>query len=161
VERYHLRMTERAIRGRKKQLDLLETRIHMTLAMCNGDDPYLVEVNHAFDRSAMRLYFHCAPEGKKLDYLRSNPRVWGQVLEDDGYVEGRCDYSYRSVMFGGIASPVTSLSEKKHALTLMIDKMDADPAAMKKRLLNPERLKTVTVYRIEISEISGKQSVRK
>ena len=35
--------------------------------------PYGVAVSHAVEGD--KIYFHCAPEGRKLDNLRENPRV--------------------------------------------------------------------------------------
>jgi hypothetical protein len=158
---YHLRMAERAIKSSKVTLDLLARSKYMTVAMCRGSEPYLVTVNHSFDKKTMCLYFHCAPSGKKLDFLDANPRVWGQVLRDNGYIEGKCDYAYRTVMFSGRASRVVRVAEKRRALDLMMDKLEAEDSALRKRLLTDERLKAVTVWRIRISGMSGKESVRR
>ena len=50
--------------------------------------------------------------------LRANPRVWGQVIEDRGYLPGQCAHAYRSVMFEARAEFVTDLQEKRRALAL-------------------------------------------
>jgi nitroimidazol reductase NimA-like FMN-containing flavoprotein (pyridoxamine 5'-phosphate oxidase superfamily) len=158
VEKYHMRRPEKAIKSRRRMVELIDQQEHMTIAMCKGARPYLVTVNHSLDREAMCLYFHCASKGKKVDYLKANPRVWGQVMQDDGYIEGECDYAYGTVMFSGDAEFVVDLEEKRHALELMIDKLDADPARMKKRSLTNNKLRKVTVCRIRIGEMSGKES---
>ncbi len=159
MEKYHMRMRERAIGSRKRMLDLVELQGHMTIAMCRAGKPYLVTVNHSFDRRAMRLYFHCAPKGKKVDYLKANPKVWGQVIKDNGYIQGKCDYAYKTVMFSGTAEFIRDLAEKKHALDMMIDKLESAPAAIKKRLLTDKKLKEVAICRIRIEGLSGKESV--
>ena len=41
--------------------------------------------------------------------LRANPSVWGQVIEDRGYLPGQCSHAYRSVMFEARAEFVTDL----------------------------------------------------
>jgi len=43
------------------------------LVMCQGFVPYAVPMNHAWSEG--RLYFHCAPTGRKLDVIRANSRV--------------------------------------------------------------------------------------
>jgi len=107
----------------------------------------------------MCLYFHCAPMGRKVDYLKANPKVWGQVMRDNGYIQGKCDYAYETVMFSGSAEFVHDLSEKRHALDMMIDKLESARVAMKKRLLTNKKLNEVAVCRIRIEGLSGKESV--
>lgn len=157
MDKYHMRRPEKAIKSRRRMVELIEQAEHMTIAMCKGSKPYLVTVNHSLDREAMCLYFHCASKGKKFDYLKSNPRVWGQVMQDNGYIDGECDYAYRTVMFSGTTEFVSDLEEKRHALDLMIDKLDADPAGMKKKSLTDDKLRTVAICRIRIGDLSGKE----
>jgi nitroimidazol reductase NimA-like FMN-containing flavoprotein (pyridoxamine 5'-phosphate oxidase superfamily) len=157
MEKYHMRRPEKAIKSRRRMIELIEQQEHMTIAMCKGSKPYLVTINHSLDRDAMCLYFHCASKGKKFDYLKANPRVWGQVMQDNGYIEGECDYAYRTVMFSGTTEFVTDLEEKRHALDLMIDKLEADPARMKKQSLTDDKLRKVAVCRVRIGDLSGKE----
>jgi nitroimidazol reductase NimA-like FMN-containing flavoprotein (pyridoxamine 5'-phosphate oxidase superfamily) len=62
------------------------------------DEPYLVSLSHGYDEAKNCLYFHCAPEGKKLIYQKANNKVWGQAVLDFG-VTDECDYAYTSVHF--------------------------------------------------------------
>ena len=156
---YHMRRHERAIGSKKRMLDLIERQEHITIAMCKAGEPYLVTINHSFDRKAKCLYFHCAPKGKKIDYLEANPKVWGQVIEDNGYINGECDYAYKTVMFSGEAEFVRDIAEKRHALEMMIDKLESAPIVMKKRSLTDKKLKKVAICRIRIEGMSGKESV--
>lgn len=156
--KYHMRRSEREIKGEKKLLAVLRRGKHMTIAMCKEGEPYLVTVNHSLDEKARCLYFHCAQNGKKVDFLRSNPSVWGQVIEDMGYIQGECDYSYRAVMFGGKAEFVSDSREKRRALILLIDKLDEHPEATKRRFMVPSALQGVAVCRIQIESMTGKES---
>ena len=61
------------------------------------------------------LYFHCAPEGKKLDYMQANPHVWGQAIIDHGYVEGKCNHLYVTAMFEG-THLAESIDEKRRIM---------------------------------------------
>lgn len=151
-----MRRSEKEIRNEKELLDLLDRGKHLTLAMCKDGQPYLVTVNHALDRKARCLYFHCAQEGRKIDFLKANPQVWGQVLDDRGYIDGECDYAYATVMFGGKVEFVTDVREKRRALVSMIDKLDSKPESTKKTLIVPASLQGVLICRIRIESLSGK-----
>jgi nitroimidazol reductase NimA-like FMN-containing flavoprotein (pyridoxamine 5'-phosphate oxidase superfamily) len=156
---YHMRRTEREITSRKEMTDLLSGLPHVTFAMCKDGTPYLVTVNHAYDREANRIYFHCARSGKKLDFIKANPRVMGQVIEDRGYVKDECDYDYRTVHFEGVASEVTSSRERLRALALLVAKFEADTDEARKRFIKAASFKRVAVYRIDIDRMTGKMRV--
>ena len=158
MDEYHVRRSEKEIKGRKQLLDILERGKHMTIAMCREGEPYLVTVNHFLDREAMCLYFHCAQNGKKMDFLKANPVVWGQVLEDRGYVEGVCEYSYCTVMFRGRVEFVSNMKEKRRALTGMISRLDRTPDATNKRFVVPSALQGVAICKVLIGSMSGKDS---
>lgn len=156
---YHVRDAERAIESDEEMLGILSRGKFMTLAMCQDGHPYLVSMNYSFDRERMFLYFHCASEGRKLDVIVSNPEVWGQVVEDLGYLLGKCDYGYRTVMFWGKAALVEDLGEKQKALEMMIDRYESDPADVRKRLIKDTRLREVTVVRLSVDGMTGKQNL--
>ena len=126
--------------------------------MCRDDEPYLVTVNHAFDASEEAFYFHCASEGKKLEILEENPRVWGQVLVDDGYIQGECNHAFRSVHFEGRAEVVADHAEKVRALTLMIDQLETDPAPVRERTVEAGKIGDVTIVRVRVAAFTGKKT---
>ncbi len=154
---YHLRRSEKAIGEPGELRAIIAGQKHMTLALCRGDEPYLVTVNYAYDPAESCFYFHCALEGKKIDYLRANPTVWGQVLEDRGPLTGQCDWSYRTVQFRGLAEFVVGSEGKRRALSLLIDHLEPDPEPLKQRLLKG-RLEKVGVVRVRVLAMSGKQA---
>ncbi len=153
---YHLRRQEHAITERSTLLEIIAGQKYLTLALCRDDVPYLVTINYGFDPDADCFYMHCAGAGKKLDYWRANPRVWGQVLEDRGYAAGACDHAYRSVQFRGRVAFVEQVEEKQRALSLMIEQLEPDPATVAAHLLKPARIAGVTVVRIDVEAFSGK-----
>lgn len=156
---YHLRRLEKAITERETMLAIIHAEKYLTLALCRDNEPYLVTMNYGFDAAANCFYLHCADEGKKIDYWRSQPVVWGQILDDHGYVAGACDHAYRTVQFKGRVTFVEATAEKRRALSLMIDQLEPDPTSVKARLLSPERLANVTIVRIDIKSLSGKENV--
>ena len=155
-ESYHLRRIDRDMPDRADQLTVLRGQQYLSLALAHDNQPYLVSLNYAFSEPENCFYVHSATEGRKLDYLRANPRVWGQVVEDHGYMTGQCSHAYRSVMFAAHAQFVEDLEEKRRALALMIDHADPDPEPLKQRLVATADLKSVLVIRLMVESMSGK-----
>ena len=121
---------------------------------CN-DEPYLVSLSHGYDQTKNCLYFHCAPEGKKLIYAKANPKVWGQAVLDFGVTE-ECDYAYTSVHFSGKFSLITDTAEKQHAMEILVRQVSLNPEA-KLAKIKPEKLASTTMGKIDITYISGKK----
>jgi len=89
--RHHMRRQDRAMPDRAEQLDVIRGSRFLTLAMSRDNQPYLVSLCYAFDERENCFYAHGATAGKKLEYVRANPRVWGQVLDDAILVlDGQC-----------------------------------------------------------------------
>jgi len=103
------------------------------------------------------FYFHCSKSGKKIDYLRSNPVVWGQIIEDGGYVEGECEHRYLCVHFKGRATILEDDEDVKKALVLLIDQQEDDPDPVKKRNIETGEYTGVIMVRIDVDGFSGKR----
>jgi hypothetical protein len=155
--RYHPLRIEKEITDRNELLAIIRGRQFLTIAMCGDNEPYLVTLNYAFAEKEECFYVHCANAGKKLNILRANPRVWGQIVEDRGYVKGQCTHAYRAVMFEGMAEFIDAPEEKRRALDMMIERFEPDPTEMKARL-TPAVLMKTTVLRFRVVGMSGKQS---
>ncbi len=93
---FHVRRKEREITDPDEMRQVLKATKYVTVALCMDNEPYLVSLSHGYDETKNCLYFHCAPEGKKLIYAKANPNVWGQAVLDFGVTE-ECDYAYTSV----------------------------------------------------------------
>ena len=159
MKKYHLRRKDKAIKGEKLMLDFLEGQQTVTIALSKGDIPYLFTADYGFDRDSKSIFIHCASKGKKVDYIKKNPRVWGQVMQDMGYVQGDCDHKYRTVQFWGKASLVTDLERKREALCVMIDQLEEDNETGKKEFIRGKKFKDVLIIRIDIEGLSGKESL--
>lgn len=155
-DKYHLRRIERDMPERADQLDVLRAQKFLSLAMSHDNQPYLVSLNYAYSEAENCFYVHSAPEGRKLDYLRSNPSVWGQVIEDRGYLVGQCSHAYRSVMFQSQAEFIEDLQDKRRALSLLIDHADPDPEPLKQKLVATADLNQVVVIRLAVQWMGGK-----
>ncbi len=157
MKAYHLRRAEKAITEPAELWEIIRGQQHLTLALCRAGEPYLVTVNYGYDEAGNRFYFHCARQGRKIDYLRANPIVYGQILEDSGYLAGECDHAARTVQFRAHAYFVEDAEAKKRALTLMIDQLEPDPEPVKARTLTPARIAGVTIVELRIEMLTGKR----
>ncbi|MFB3891181.1 MAG: pyridoxamine 5'-phosphate oxidase family protein [Phycisphaerae bacterium] len=155
--RYHPRRMEKEITDLATMLAIIRGQKILTLAMCLDGRPYLVTMDYGFSEAEDCFYFHCALEGKKIDILRANPNVWGQVLEDRGYLVGKCSHAYRTVMFEGVAEMVEDADTKKQALELMIQQLEPDPAPLMSKL-DAKAIAGTGIIRIRVTAMSAKQS---
>ncbi len=137
---------------------ILDRAQYVKLAMSLDNEPYLVTVNHFYDRTRNCIYFHCAQEGKKVDILRVNPIVWGQALLDYGYAQGECTHLYATTHFRGHARPVDDLREKEYALRQMAYKLDLDPERVIAEQVTETAVQRVNIIRIDVAYMSGKKS---
>ena len=153
-----IRRKEKEITDAKEMKQILKEAKYVTVAMCLDDEPYLVTLSHGYDEKQNCIYFHCAPEGKKISILYANNRVWGQALVDRGYVQGVCDHMYACTQFKGRVTFVENLTEKEHALKVMIESLDDNPEEIIKKQLLPRSIQRVRIERIDIDYMSGKKA---
>lgn len=127
---------------------------YMVLSMTGTDGlPYSVPLTPV--RSGEDIYFHCAPEGEKVDALRANPRVAMCFVGEAETVPRKFTARYSSVLARGTASEVTDEEEKREALRLLC--LRHCPADMDRF---DEVLKAwlpgTAVWRIHIDSATGK-----
>ena len=156
---FHVRRKDREISDPEEMRKVLKTTQYVTVALCMDNEPYLVSLSHGYDETKNCIYFHCAPEGKKLVYQKVNNRVWGQAVLDFG-VTDECDYVYTSVHFRGKMNLISDLSEKQHAIEVLVRQLSLDPEK-KLAQIKPEKLEKTTVGRIDIESMTGKKGAPK
>lgn len=156
-KKYHMHKVEGEITDPAAIEAILLEGKYATLALCREQEPYVVTMNYGYDAEARTLFFHSAPEGLKLDFVRANPSTCGTVIVDEGYVHGKCTHAYRSVVFWGQLELLADLDDKRAGLSCLIDHLEEDAGAVRKRLLSdPARLANVAVLKLTIDEITGK-----
>ena len=125
------------------------------IALCENDKPYLVPV--CFGYADHTLYFHSAPEGKKLDILRKNNNVCFEMEIDTSAVENdkACAWSfrYKSVIGYGKALFVKDPALKQKALEIILSQY-----SNRKFEIPENELRKTEVLKVEIDEITGKKS---
>ena len=152
---FHVRRKDREITNVAELKRILKTTTYVTIALCMDNEPYLVSLSHGYDEKRNCIYFHCASEGKKLIYAKSNNKVWGQAVQDYG-VTDECDYAYKSVHFSGRLFLIDDLPEKQHAMEVMGRQLSPNPET-KLAKIKPEKLAATAMGRIDIDSMTGKQ----
>jgi nitroimidazol reductase NimA-like FMN-containing flavoprotein (pyridoxamine 5'-phosphate oxidase superfamily) len=152
---FHVRRKDREITDSDALKKVLKSTKYVTIALCMDNEPYLVSLSHGYDETRNCLYFHCADEGKKLVYLKANSKVWGQAVQDYG-VTDECDYAYTSVHFKGTVTLIDDLSEKQHAMEVMVRQLSEKPEE-KLAKIKPEKLAKTAMGRIDINYLTGKK----
>ena len=129
--------------------------LHMGLAVDN--EPYVVPMNYGYvlEDGKLTLYLHSAVKGRKLDMIRSNPKVSFSIDCDRMPFEGRvaCQYGmvYSSVMGKGTATIVEDVEEKKQAMSILMKTQTGKDFTFEDRLVS-----IVAVIRIDVTEYTAK-----
>jgi hypothetical protein len=157
---YHMRRSDKEIKDPDELKRILKSTKYVTIALSKDNQPYLVTLSHGYDEKRNCVYFHCAAEGKKIDYIRANNRVWGQAFIDHGYDDGQCNHLFSSVHFSGRVTFIEKPEEKVKAMQCMMKQLEKNPEPMIAKL-NAEKLKNARMGRIDIDYMSGKQPEKK
>jgi nitroimidazol reductase NimA-like FMN-containing flavoprotein (pyridoxamine 5'-phosphate oxidase superfamily) len=125
------------------------------LALSEDNHPYIIPLCFGYEDNA--LYFHSAPEGKKLDILRSNNNVCFEFDSDHRIVEAEdaCGWSmnYRSVVGFGKASFIDDPEERAKAMNAIVQHYTGKPLPY-----SEAKLKDTVIIKVEIESITGKKS---
>lgn len=157
---YHMRRSDKEIKDPDALKRILKSTKYVTIALSKDNQPYLVTLSHGYDEKRNSIYFHCAAEGKKIDYINANNKVWGQAFIDHGYDEGQCNHLFSSVHFSGKVTFIEKPEEKVKAMQCMMKQLEKNPEPMIAKL-NVEKLKNARMGRIDIDYMSGKQPEKK
>ena len=136
---------------------ILDTAKVLRLGLAVDGEPYVVPMNYGYtlEEGKLSFYLHSAVQGKKLDMLRANPRVFVELDCDQVPFEGRvaCQYglSYYSIMGRGRAVLVEDPQEKMEAMSILMKTQTGKDFAFNERLVS-----IVAVIRVEVSEYTAK-----
>ena len=158
MTKYHMNKKEREITEQNVLAEILRQGKYAVISMCRDNEPYIVALSYGYDENKNALFFHCSPNGLKLDFIIQNPNVCATVIEDRGYKMGDCSHAYRSVVFWGKMHIIKDLQEKKHALNVLVNHLEDDPDKVKERSLKSDDVYgDVGILRLDITEMTGKQ----
>ena len=136
---------------------ILDTAKVLHLGLSVNDEPYVVPMNYGYtmEDGKLVLYLHSAVKGRKLDMMKTNPKVFFSIDCDRKPFEGRvpCQYGlvYSSIMGRGTATIVEDVEEKKQAMTLLMKTQTGKDFTFEDRLVT-----IVAVIRIDVHEYTAK-----
>ena len=148
---------ERQVTDPQQIKEILDTAQVVHLGLCVDNEPYVVPMNYGYtmEDGKLTLYLHSAVRGKKLDMIRSNPKVFFEMDCDRKPFEGNlpCQYglSYSSLMGRGTATIVEDVEEKKKAMSILMKTQTDKDFSFEDRLVS-----IVTVIRIDAAEYTAK-----
>ena len=148
---------EREVTDIQEILKILDKSKIIHIGLVDGDEPYVVPMNYGYTYENERLtfYLHCATEGKKLDLMRKNPKVFFSIECDvepfDGQVACQYGTSYSSVMGKGTAEILATPEEKMAGLTLFMKTQTGLDFEFNERLVS-----AVSVIKIKVTQFTAK-----
>ncbi|KQX45439.1 pyridoxamine 5'-phosphate oxidase family protein [Paenibacillus sp. Root444D2] len=94
------------------------------LGLSSEDVPYVIPLNFSWLNNA--IYFHGAEEGRKITYIKQNPRACFTISENYGTITSpipaKTDTAFMSIIIEGNLERVTDLDEATAAMQVMLDK---------------------------------------
>ena len=154
-----MRRSDREITNKSEIIEIIEKCVVCRLAFSDNDIPYIVPMNFGYDYigGKLTLYFHGAGEGKKHDIIAKNPVACFEMDCSHKLIEAddACEYTmeYESVIGTGRIRFCVDKAEKVNALKQLMKKY-----AKEKEFAYPDHvLESVTVFRLDVSEFSGKR----
>ena len=148
---------ERQITDPQQIRDIFDAGKVLHLGLAVDNEPYVVPMNYGYNWEGERpvLYLHSALKGKKLDMIRTNPKVFFEIDCDLTPFEGAvpCQYgmAYSSVMGRGTARIVEDVEEKKEAMSMLMKTQTGKDFTFEDRLVS-----IVAVIRIDVAEFTAK-----
>jgi nitroimidazol reductase NimA-like FMN-containing flavoprotein (pyridoxamine 5'-phosphate oxidase superfamily) len=150
-----MRREDKAIVELAEIEQILHKALVCRLGLTDGIRPYVVPLSFGFKNNT--LYFHSAPEGKKIEMLRKNSKVCFEFDLDHEVVadEKACKWGmkYRSVIGFGKASIVEDIREKKEGLNAILEHYSGGTHDYPEAAVN-----ATIVIKVEIESMTGKQS---
>ena len=148
---------ERQITDETQIMDILDKGKVLHLGLAVDNEPYVVPMNYGYIKEDGKLviYLHSAVRGKKLDMIRTNPKVFFEIDCDLLPFESElpCQYgiSYSSVMGRGTARIVEDVEEKKQAMSILMKTQTGKDFTFEDRLVS-----IVAVIRIDVDAYTAK-----
>ena len=152
-----MRRKDREITGRDEIIAVMKKCDICRLALNDDGYPYIIPLNFGLDVSEdhLRLVFHSALEGKKLDLMRQDSRASFEM--DTGHTlqyfpeKGYCTMAYESVCGRGrILFP--DEAEKAALLQKLMNQYHPEGT-----YYNPAALSRTAVYVLEVESVTGKR----
>lgn len=128
---------------------------YLSLGTTENGYGYGIPISYAYDEDTNSLYFHCAPEGQKLDMLEKNNKVSFCVVGITKPIANKFTTLYESVIAFGRAYIRLSEDEKRKALRLLVYKYSQGFEDLGETYMNKSWGRTET-FKLEIEHLTAK-----
>lgn len=149
---------EREVTDREEIIEILNKCRILHLGLVDGDTPYVVPMNYGYtmDGDKLTLYMHGAVQGRKIDLIRANAKVFFEmecdVLPFDGNAPCQYGTSYASIMGEGRAEILDNVEEKKKALAAFMKSQTGKDFVFQDKMVS-----VVNVIKIDVADYTAKK----
>ena len=153
-----MRRTDREIVSREEMDEIIRGSHVCRIALAMDNMPYIVPVSFGYDGES--IYIHTAKEGKKINIIRKNNDLCFEFERNVKLfrdLDNACKwtFSYESVIGFGKIYELESFENRKNGLNKIMSQYSG-----KEWVFGEDTFNNIRVWRIEISSITGKRSIK-
>lgn len=148
---------ERQVTDINEIIKILDNSKVLHLGLVDGDEPYVVPMNYGYtyENEKLTIWLHCARQGRKLDVMRANPKVFFEmeygITPFEGEVACKYGITYSSLMGRGVATIIEDVETKKIALSSLMKAQTGKDFEFEDRMAE-----VVGVVKIDVIEFTAK-----
>ncbi len=148
---------ERQVTDINEIIKILDNSKVLHLGLVDGDEPYVVPMNYGYtyENEKLTIWLHCARQGRKLDVMRANPKVFFEmeygITPFEGEVACKYGITYSSLMGRGVATIIEDIETKKVALSSLMKTQTGKDFEFEDRMAE-----VVGVVKIDVIEFTAK-----
>lgn len=148
---------ERQVTDIGEILKILDNSKVLHLGLVDGDEPYVVPMNYGYtyENEKLTIWLHCARQGRKLDVMRANPKVFFEmeygITPFEGEVACKYGITYSSLMGRGTAEIIEDVEIKKTALSALMKTQTGKDFTFEDRMAE-----VVGVVKVDVIEFTAK-----
>ena len=154
-----VRRKDRQLADETEMFRILDSAEFGILSLVDDDGtPYGIPIN--FARQDDRLVFHCAPEGRKFQCIRFQPKVSFCVIGRTNLLPGQFSTEYESVIIEGMAEIVDDEPRRIDDLLILCRKLSPEHMDAAEQYIR-KSLHRTAVFEIRIETMTGKAKRKK
>lgn len=148
---------ERQVTDINEIIKILDNSKVLHLGLVDGDEPYVVPMNYGYtyENEKLTIWLHCARQGRKLDIMKVNPKVFFEmeygITPFEGEVACKYGITYSSLMGRGVATIIEDVETKKIALSSLMKTQTGKDFEFDDRMAE-----VVGVVKIDVLEFTAK-----
>jgi nitroimidazol reductase NimA-like FMN-containing flavoprotein (pyridoxamine 5'-phosphate oxidase superfamily) len=155
-----MRRSDREVTSIEEKLKIIDQCKVCRLAMCDGNQPYLIPLNFGYEYrgDVLTLYFHGAHEGRKIDILKKNSNVCFEMDGEHELTVGEkaIEYGFNiaSIIGSGKLEFIEDKNEKIRALGFLMKHQTGEDREF---FFEDAALTATMVCRVRAEEFTGKR----